>query len=135
MRNNKSIALVTGLAGLAAAALMSGCVVRPYGGVAVEAPAPVVTVGVYPDYYVWDGYEYVGIVGGQYYYLGPGHVWLRCEPWRLGRFHGWERYHADWRAHAIPNEHYRGNAQGRGHPSHEDHGQDHGPGHDYDDQH
>ena len=50
-----------------------------------------------PDSYAWDGYEYVGLVGDQYYYLGPGNVWLFCEPFRLERFHGWERGHADWR--------------------------------------
>lgn len=135
MRNIKTIRLVTGLAGLAVAAQISGCVVRPYGGVAVEAPAVTVAVGVYPDYYVWDGYEYVGVVGGQYYYLGPGRVWLHCEPWRLERFHGWERYHSDWHTHAIHNEHYRGDAQGHEHPSHEDHSQDHNRGHDHDDRH
>jgi len=74
--------------------------------VAVDvAPAPGVFV---PETYVWDGFEFVGVVGADYVYLGPGGVWLRCEPWRLGRFHGWERGHADWRGHAIRNEHYRG---------------------------
>ena len=99
--------MMMGLGGLAVATLISGCVVRPYGGVDVYAPAPVVTVDVYPNYYVWDGYEYVGIVGGQYYYLGPGEVWFRCEPFRVTRFHEWESYHSDWRAHAIYNNRYR----------------------------
>ena len=94
-----------GVAALALASVLSGCVVR--GGVAVEAPAPAVTVEAVPDYYVWDGYEYVGVVGGQYYYLGPGNVWIVCEPFRLARFHDWERVHPDWHAHAIHNDRYR----------------------------
>jgi hypothetical protein len=108
--------------------LVSGCVVEPNGQVAfqpfvVVAPAPVyvapqpmvvvasppmeVSPMMVPDSYAWDGYEYVGLVGDQYYYLGPGNVWLFCEPFRLERFHGWERGHADWRNHAIRNDHYR----------------------------
>lgn len=134
---NRTNQITLGVCGLAAAALMSGCVVRPYGGVAVEAPAPVVTVGVYPDYYAWDGYEYVGFVGSQYYYLGPGHVWIVCEPWRLERFHGWERYHADWRDHAIHNELYRRGDGGHDNDHRQDrdqgHDQNHGHGHDHDD--
>jgi hypothetical protein len=106
--------------------LMSGCVVRPYGGVVVESPAPTPMAGVeVPDDYVWEGYEYVGLVGGVYFYLGPGNVWFRCEPWRLERFHGWERYHPDWHNHAIHNDRYRRDAQGHEHPWHGDHGHDH----------
>ena len=108
--------------------IVSGCVVRPDGRVefapVVVAPAPVVvapapavevTVGV-PDDYVWDGYEYVGVVGDQYYYLGPGNVWLLCDPFRLDRFHGWERGHPDWRYHAIRNDRFRADRYGHYHP-------------------
>ena len=109
--------------------LVAGCVVQPDGRVAFEpiviAPAPVVyaapppvyvapapvVVGV-PDSYVWDGVEFVGLVGDQYYYLGPGNVWLVCEPWRIDRFHGWERGHPDWRNHATRNDNYRRDAHG-----------------------
>jgi hypothetical protein len=63
-----------------------------------------------PDSYAWDGYEYVGLVGDQYFYLGPGDVWLVCDPFRLDRFHGWERGHPDWRAHAIRNDRFRKDA-------------------------
>ena len=125
--------MMTALGSLAVAALMSGCVVRPYGGVEVYAPAPAVSVGVYPGYYVWDGYEYVGVVGGQYYYLGPGHVWYRCEPFRVTRFHEWERYHSDWRAHAIRNDRYH-----RGYEGHENRDKHRDQGHDrrgHDDEH
>jgi hypothetical protein len=87
-------------------ALISGCsvYVGP-GGVAV-APEPVVVV--YPDYYTWDGYEYVGIHGGQYFYLGAGGAWVVADPVVLERFHGWERFHADWRRTAVrfvPGQH------------------------------
>ena len=72
-----------------------------------------------PDYYVWDGFEYVGVVGGQYLYLGPGNVWLVCEPYRLERFHGWERGHPDWQSHAIRNDRYRRDRNGHDHPRRE----------------
>jgi hypothetical protein len=76
----------------------------------VPPPAAVVTVGV-PDAYVWDGVEFVGMVGGSYMYLGPGGVWLGCDSIRLARFHGWERGHPDWRRTATRN--VGPNARGR----------------------
>ncbi len=92
--------------------LMTSCVITP-GYVGFTSPVvvgpPTVEVGVgvavVPETYVWDGFEYVGVVGGGYVYLGPGGVWLACEPWRLERFHGWERGHPDWRGHP---EHFGG---------------------------
>ena len=73
--------------------------------VTVQIPAPVVTVQIcVPDFYAWDGYEYIGFEGGVCFYLGPGNVWLRCEPWREHRFNGWERAHLDWQAHATVNK-------------------------------
>jgi hypothetical protein len=82
--------------------------------VVVAAPAPVpATVVVqqpvtyYPEYYTWDGFEYVGVIGGNYFYLGAGNMWISCEPWRAHRFHEWEHYHQDWHRRAIHNEHYR----------------------------
>ena len=79
----------------------------------VVVPAPVVTVDVgVPDQYVWDGTEYVGVVGDQYYYLGPDHVWLVMDAPRQARFHDWARIHADWRTHAIRNDKYRRDAHG-----------------------
>jgi hypothetical protein len=125
--------------------LLAGCVVRPDGRVAFEpvvvaAPPPVVVdappvvvdtppavveTDVVPDDYVWDGYEYVGVVGDSYFYLGPGNVWLVCDPVRLGRFHGWERGHADWRVHAIRNERFRADAHGHVHARVEHRGDHH----------
>src|SRR5579863_6604857 len=80
--------------------LVAGCVVYPNGRVGfvpvvVSAPAPVVVAPapppvvvesgpvMVPDDYVWDGYEYVGLVGTQYFYLGPGNVWLFADPFRI----------------------------------------------------
>jgi hypothetical protein len=82
-----------------------------------------------PDSYVWDGTEFVGVVGTDYYYLGPDHIWLRADAPRLARFHDWERGHADWRAHAIRNDLYRHDARGHVVPyhnngGHDDHGHD-----------
>jgi len=113
--------------------LVSGCVVYPNGTVGLQpliiaAPAPMVVaapppavevappVVEVPDSYVWDGVEFVGVVGGAYFYLGPGDVWLACDPVRLERFHGWERYHSDWRDHAIRNDRFRTDAHGHVQP-------------------
>jgi hypothetical protein len=111
--------------------LGAGCVVQPDGRLAFEpvviAPAPVVVEPAppapvfVPDTYVWDGYEYVGIIGDQYFYLGPGNVWLVCEPFRLERFQGWVGAHPDWRYHAIRNDRYRTDRYGHVHPQHNEH--------------
>jgi hypothetical protein len=81
----------------------------------IPAPGVTVTVGV-PDSYVWDGYEYVGVIGNQYYYLGPGNVWMVMPKDRYVRFHTWQGNHQDWRTHAIRNDLYRRDAQGHDHP-------------------
>lgn len=99
------------------AVLAAGCTVSVRAPELVVAPpVPVVTVGV-PDSYVWDGVEYVGFVGGQYMYLGPGGGWLVCDSYRLNRFHGWERGHPDWRRTATRNT--GRDARGRG-PAHKE---------------
>ena len=73
--------------------------------VVAPAPAPVVVApAMVPETYVWDGYEYVGFVGGQYLYLGPGNVWMPLEAYRLNRWYYYQRYHPDWRAHMIHRE-------------------------------
>ena len=86
------------MAGLAAGCTVSFEPARVY----VPPPQAVVMVGM-PDSYVWDGVEYVGVVGDQYMCLGPEEVWLVCDPVRLGRFHGWEWGHPDWRRTAVRN--------------------------------
>jgi len=104
------------------AALAAGCTVTVAPPVVdVAPPQAVVEVGV-PDAYVWDGVEFVGFVGGQYMYLGPGGGWLVCDSVRLDRFHGYERGHPDWRNHAVRNEgrHARGRAPARRGEGHEE---------------
>jgi hypothetical protein len=114
------------LAAAGGLALLSGCVVRPYARVGIEVPvvtvAPAVEVGpaMVPEAYTWDGVEYVGLVGDQYYYLGPGNVWLVAGPDRLAFFHGWERGHPDWRSHATRNDRYRQDARGHNQPRREE---------------
>ncbi len=113
-------------------ALLSGCVVAPDGRVGVAFPvltvAPVVVAGpavavepvMVPDSYTWDGVEYVGLVGDQYFYLGPGNVWLVAGPDRIAFFHGWERGHPDWRSHATRNDRFRKDARGHSQPRHDE---------------
>src|ERR1700734_1499856 len=89
MKTTKKIAIAISFSSPAALPLMAGPVVTvqvpaPVVTVQVPAPvvtvpAPVVTVEAVPDTYVWDGDEYVGIVGGQNYFLGPGNVWLAFD--------------------------------------------------------
>ena len=107
MKNTRIVSLFASIAAVATACSVSFTPARVY----VPPPAPVVvTVGV-PDSYAWDGVEYVGVVGGQYMYLGPGGGWLVCDSFRLDRFHGWERGHPDWRRTAVRNA--GPNARGR----------------------
>jgi hypothetical protein len=113
-------------------ALVSGCVVQPNGQVGLYVPtvefAPAVVVApavevepvMIPEAYTWDGVEYVGLVGDQYYYLGAGNVWLVAGSDRLERFHGWERGHPDWRNHATRNDRFRKDARGHVQPRRDD---------------
>lgn len=68
---------------------------------APTVPPPTGYVQYAPDYYTWDGAEYVGISGGNYVYWTGG-TWVIAPPITVGRFHGWEVYHPDWRRHAVP---------------------------------
>jgi len=155
MNTKLKIIAVLGMASLTTGTLMAGpllviqspvVVVSPP-VVALPAPVVIVNVGV-PDDYAWDGTEYVGMVGDQYYYLGPDHAWLTLDAPRLARFHDWARGHADWRTHAIHNVQYRRDAHGHDVPFRDAHasptmhpapGSDHGHpddhGHDADDHH
>jgi hypothetical protein len=86
----------------------------------VVAPAPAPAVVVAPDDYYYDGSEYVGVVNGQYYYLGPNNAWVVMDPARLHRFNVWVGAHPDWRTHyAIHNVKYRGNYPAHAQPMHE----------------
>ena len=103
--------------------MITGCVVEPmhvgFRPVVVAAPEPVYYAPepvMVPDSYVWDGYENVGMVGGAYFYLGAGNVWLSLDLYRMERFHGWEGGHAGWRDHAIRNDRFRNDRNGHGQP-------------------
>lgn len=141
-----SLAALTVWAGPPVVVVPAPVVVAPAPVVVVQPPAPVVTVAVgVPDSYVWDGVEFVGVVGSSYFYLGAGDVWLPFDSVREVRFRDWEKAHADWRLHVIINEKYRRDAKGhefqrqdskdRGHENHDqghdkgkegNHGHDHG---------
>lgn len=89
--------------------IASGCYTAPPAlAVSTPPPTPVPPPTGYvvyePEYYVWDGAEYVGVSGGQYVYWTGG-AWLAAPPVIIGRFHGWQRYHPEWRRHAIPYHH------------------------------
>ena len=77
--------------------------------------------------------EYVGIVGGQYYYLGPGNVWIVCDPVRLHRFQGYMHDHPDWHNHMTHNVKYRNMPHGHPAPTPmHDQGGHYQPNHDHD---
>jgi hypothetical protein len=82
---------------------------------AMVVPAPMMTTRA-PSSYVWDGRQYVGVVGNQYFYLGPGNVWIAMDPGRMNHFRGWERAHPNWRTWATPNVRYRTVRPGRPQP-------------------
>ena len=115
--------LIAGIVSIGALSFLSCCVVREYGHEGYAEPVVVgpPVVEVVPEYYAWDGVEYVGVVNGGYVYLGPGHVWRRMEPFRVERFHTWERHHPDWSRNAIRNEgHAQANQQrNQGHATEE----------------
>jgi hypothetical protein len=136
MKTTKIIALLIGVSSIATLTLIAGPSVTVQIGapppvvVVAPAPPPVVVVSTVPDTYVWDGVEFVGVIGGAYFYLGPGNVWLPFDSVRVARFHDWERDHADWRDHAIRNELYRRDAHGHDVPRHDAIQHDAPPSHD-----
>ncbi|HTV41986.1 MAG TPA: hypothetical protein VMF08_15490 [Candidatus Sulfotelmatobacter sp.] len=75
------------------------------------APAP-----GFPATYVWDGNEFVGMIGNQYYYLGPGNNWVIMDPVRMNRFRGWTRAHPGWRDRQIRNTRFRNRGPNRPQP-------------------
>jgi hypothetical protein len=90
------------------------CFAPPNVFITAPAPAPSSTIAVVPDSYVWDGSEYVGIVAGQDYYLGPGDVWIPCSPAQVHRFQQYQASHPDWQSHMTTNEKYRYSNHGSG---------------------
>jgi hypothetical protein len=115
MKTQYKIYRATGVFTVATLTILSSAVADPS-----LPPPPSVTVQVgVPDYYVWDGYEYVGVIGSQYYYLAPGDVWAPMPSERRERFEHWEHNHHDWQEHAIRNERYRHDMNGHEYPWHE----------------
>jgi len=123
-----------GLAFVAVCFAGPGIIISPPTVVIQPPPPPVVVtpaapmVVVAPDDYVWDGYEYVGVVDGQYYYLGPSDTWIVCDPVRMQHFQIYERDHPDWRSHMTHNVKYRNTDRGyynhqQPQPMHDTHGQ------------
>ncbi len=85
------------ISGLAALAITSGCTDK-------EPPPPppnVAVVGFLPDYCFWDGYEYIGWVGTDYYYWSPRHVWVISDPVRVQRANVWMKAHPEWASHVA----------------------------------
>ena len=106
MKRNYLRQYVALLAAVGLASALVPCLAAP---TVIVAPTPPTTVvaPVVPDYYVWDGDEYVGVVGDNYYYLGPGNVWMLMDAHRMHHFQDWERSHKDWRTHATHNVRYK----------------------------
>jgi hypothetical protein len=98
--------------------LLSGCVITP-GSYPVQYGADTQGWGGYqPETYIWDGFEYIGIVGDQYVYLAPGNVWMIAEPYRMSRINRYRDSHPDWREHSTRNTHFRDEHIGSDHFEH-----------------
>ncbi|MGA2245301.1 MAG: hypothetical protein ABSH48_09895 [Verrucomicrobiota bacterium] len=135
--NKKTVRMISLSTAAAGLAFVSGCAVDQNGHLALVVPtvvvappvvvapapvvvaeAPVVEVAMVPETYVEVDGEFVGVVGDQYFYLGPGGLWLVCDSVRMEHFRSWERDHRDWREHAIRNDRFRKDAHGHEAPRH-----------------
>jgi hypothetical protein len=103
--------ILLGAVSLATTLLVSSGCYTPPPAVAVQTSPPATAVlppsgyvTYAPDYYVWDGAEYVGVSRGNYVYWTGG-TWVAAPPIIVERFHGWERHHSDWRRHALHYHH------------------------------
>lgn len=128
MKTTCKIALALAISGMGIPALTTGCV--------YEGPAPngVAVVGFVPDYCFWDGFEYVGWYGGAYYYWGPNHVWVECDPVQVQHVNVWVNAHPDWRTHVTTVAPAPVNPAGHPYPEHVPPARRyyHGHGHDHD---
>lgn len=88
--------------------------VTPKPVIVTRAPAVEVPTG-----YVWDGSEYVGQVGGKYYYLGPRNTWVELDKTRQHQFEDWQKKNPDWRSREVKNTRYQGHDMGQSHPASE----------------
>jgi hypothetical protein len=102
MKTTRKLVWTLAVAGIAALAATSGCVYQ-------EPPPPpgAAPVAFVPDYYYWDGFEYVCWYGDGCYYWGPNNVWIICDPVRLHRADAWQQAHPHWRAQATATTGFR----------------------------
>lgn len=83
---------------LVALAVVSGCADKN-----PPPPPNVAVVGFVPDYCFWDGCEYIGWIGYDYYYWAPARrVWVICDPVRVQRADVWLQSHPDRRLPSAP---------------------------------
>jgi hypothetical protein len=64
-----------------------------------------------PQNYVWDGFEFVGRVGGKYYYLGPDNTWVLLDGIRRQRYQQWQRSNPTWQQQQVRNTQFLGQTQ------------------------
>ena len=104
------------IAGLAAPMMVTPATAaqeaRPATTVPAATPAAGLTQGAVPDSYVWDGSEYVGMVGHQYYYLNSHKYWAPMSQPGMQRFDAYAKTHPNWKSHCIRNLNYRRDANG-----------------------
>jgi hypothetical protein len=67
--------------------------------------------GAVPQTYVWDGFEFVGRVGGKYYYLAPNNTWVLMDAARRQRYQQWQRANPNWQQRQIRNTQFPGTGQ------------------------
>ena len=133
MKTTCKLALALAMSCMGIPALITGCV---YEG----PPTAVAAVGFVPDYCFWDGFEYVGWYDDQYYYWGPNHVWIVCDPVQVQRVNTWVNAHPDWRTRVTTVAPARANPPSHSSPMQapparryyrdDDHGYHHGHDHD-----
>ncbi len=101
MKTYVSLALLALVLSVSGCAMQIG-VQRP---AVVVASAPPATV-IVPDYYVWDGSEYVAWCSAscQYVYWSTA-GWMVCSPDVMFRFGQWNRHYPNWRRESIPYHH------------------------------
>lgn len=111
MKTIQKLAILMGVTSVAAVSVFADPA-TPAATVAAPAPAAGLMVGAVPDKYAWDGSEYVGCIGSQYYYLNQRKYWVPMDRQHQTHFQSWQKSHADWQGHAVLNVNYRHDANG-----------------------
>jgi hypothetical protein len=93
-----------------ALALVTACPAQSTPAASAQPPPPARTSPprspVVPRRYVWDGFEFVGRGGNQYFYLGPNNVWMVMDNARLRRFQEFQIANPNWQQNQIRNTRY-----------------------------